>query len=71
MQLNRLSPSPISRRTLLKRMLSLGARGFLSVGHEEYYRLEMFKNLQAAVARGAQRGILLRQHLLWANPTCA
>jgi hypothetical protein len=30
----------------------LRARGFLSVGHDEYYTVEMFRNLQAAIARG-------------------
>jgi hypothetical protein len=28
------------------------ARGFLSVGHDEYYSLEMFHNLRGAIARG-------------------
>ncbi len=30
----------------------LRARGFLSVGHDEYYSIEMFNNLQQAIARG-------------------
>jgi hypothetical protein len=28
------------------------ARGFLSVGHDEYYSIEMFRNLETAIARG-------------------
>ncbi len=28
------------------------ARGFLSVGHDEYYSLEMFENLKQAIAKG-------------------
>lgn len=28
------------------------ARGFLSVGHDEYYSMEMFRNLQGAIAGG-------------------
>ena len=28
------------------------ARGFLSVGHDEYYTIEMFRNLKAAIADG-------------------
>ena len=28
------------------------ARGFLSVGHDEYYSLEMYRNLQGAIANG-------------------
>ncbi len=30
----------------------LRARGFLSVGHDEYYSIEMFRNLQQAIAAG-------------------
>jgi hypothetical protein len=30
----------------------LRARGFLSVGHDEYYSIEMFRNLKAAIADG-------------------
>lgn len=32
------------------------ARGFLSVGHDEYYSIEMFRNLQAAIAAGVNVG---------------
>ncbi len=32
------------------------ARGFLSVGHDEYWTLEMFRNVQAAVAAGVSVG---------------
>lgn len=32
------------------------ARGFLSVGHDEYYTIEMFRNLQAAVRAGVSLG---------------
>ena len=34
----------------------LRAKGFLSVGHDEYYSLEMFRNLQAAVREGVNLG---------------
>ena len=34
----------------------LRAKGFLSVGHDEYYSLEMFKHLQTAVAGGLNVG---------------
>ncbi len=34
----------------------LCAKGFLSVGHDEYYSPEMFRNLQAAIARGLNVG---------------
>lgn len=34
----------------------LRARGFLSVGHDEYWTIEMFRNLQAAVAGGVSAG---------------
>jgi len=34
----------------------LRAKGYLSVGHDEYYSLEMFKNLKAAIARGLNVG---------------
>ena len=34
------------------------ARGFLSVGHDEYWSLEMFANLKAAVADGLNVGFL-------------
>jgi len=34
----------------------LRAKGFLSVGHDEYYSRAMFKNLQTAVARGLNVG---------------
>ena len=30
----------------------LRARGFLSVGHDEYWTIEMFRNVQAAIAKG-------------------
>lgn len=30
----------------------LRAKGFLSVGHDEYYSIEMFNNLKGAIARG-------------------
>lgn len=32
------------------------ARGFLSVGHDEYYSIEMFRHLREAVARGLSVG---------------
>lgn len=32
------------------------AAGFLSVGHDEYWTIEMFRNVQAAVARGLSVG---------------
>src|SRR5204862_6428812 len=31
-------------------------RGFLSVGHDEYWTIEMFRNVQAAIARGVSVG---------------
>ncbi|HNQ73260.1 MAG TPA: twin-arginine translocation signal domain-containing protein [Verrucomicrobiota bacterium] len=34
----------------------LRARGFLSVGHDEYYTIEMFRNLQAAKRAGVSLG---------------
>ena len=34
----------------------LRARGFLSVGHDEYWTIEMFRNVQAAVAAGVSAG---------------
>lgn len=34
----------------------LRARGFLSVGHDEYWTIEMFRNVQAAVAGGVSAG---------------
>lgn len=34
----------------------LRARGFLSVGHDEYWTIEMFRNVQAAVAAGVSCG---------------
>jgi len=30
----------------------LRAKGFLSVGHDEYWSIEMFRNMQSAIARG-------------------
>jgi hypothetical protein len=32
------------------------AKGFISVGHDEYYSLEIYKNLQAAIAAGLNVG---------------
>jgi hypothetical protein len=32
------------------------ARGFLSVGHDEYWTIEMFRNVQAAIAAGVSAG---------------
>ena len=32
------------------------ARGFLSVGHDEYWSIEMFRNVQAAIAAGVSVG---------------
>jgi hypothetical protein len=34
------------------------ARGFISVGHDEYWTIEMFKNVQAAVAAGVSVAFL-------------
>ncbi len=34
----------------------LRARGFLSVGHDEYWSIEMFRNVQAAIAAGVSVG---------------
>ncbi|RLT16294.1 MAG: hypothetical protein DWI25_00440 [Planctomycetota bacterium] len=34
----------------------LRSRGFLSVGHDEYYTIEMFRNVQAAIAAGVSVG---------------
>lgn len=34
----------------------LRARGFLSVGHDEYWTIEMFRNVQAAMAGGVSLG---------------
>jgi hypothetical protein len=34
----------------------LRARGFLSVGHDEYWSIEMFENVRAAVASGVSAG---------------
>ena len=42
----------------------LRARGFLSVGHDEYYSIEMFQHLQQRDRRGTERGVPVRQHLL-------
>lgn len=36
----------------------LRAKGFLSVGHDEYYTLEMFQNLQQAVNKGVNLAFL-------------
>ena len=36
----------------------LRAKGFLSVGHDEYWTIEMFRNLQAAIARGVSAAFL-------------
>ncbi len=36
----------------------LRAKGFLSVGHDEYWTLEMFRNVQAAVAAGVNVAFL-------------
>jgi hypothetical protein len=36
----------------------LRARGWLSVGHDEYWSLEMFKNVQAAIAAGVNVAFL-------------
>ena len=36
----------------------LRARGFLSVGHDEYYSIEMFRNLQQAIAAGVNVAFL-------------
>ena len=34
----------------------LRAKGFLSVGHDEYYSIEMFNNLKAAIGQGVNVG---------------
>lgn len=34
----------------------LRAKGFLSVGHDEYWSIEMFRNMQSALARGLNIG---------------
>ena len=34
----------------------LNTRGFLSVGHDEYWTIEMFRNVQAAIAAGVSAG---------------
>ena len=34
----------------------LKSRGFLSVGHDEYWTIEMFRNVQAAIAAGTSAG---------------
>jgi|694.fasta_scaffold36218_4 hypothetical protein len=36
----------------------LRARGFLSVGHDEYWTIEMFRNVQAAIAAGVNVAFL-------------
>ncbi len=36
----------------------LRAKGFLSVGHDEYWTIEMFRNVQAAIARGVSAAFL-------------
>ncbi len=36
----------------------LRAKGFLSVGHDEYWTLAMFRNVQAAIARGVSAAFL-------------
>ncbi|HWB05010.1 MAG TPA: N,N-dimethylformamidase beta subunit family domain-containing protein [Verrucomicrobiales bacterium] len=36
----------------------LRAKGFLSAGHDEYWTLEMFRNVQAAIARGVSAAFL-------------
>ncbi|PYI86908.1 MAG: hypothetical protein DME26_08025 [Verrucomicrobia bacterium] len=36
----------------------LRAKGFLSIGHDEYYSIEMFENLRAAIAAGLNVGFL-------------
>ena len=34
----------------------LRGRGFLSIGHDEYWTIEMFRNMQAAIAQGVHVG---------------
>src|SRR5690606_37173692 len=36
----------------------LRARGFLSVGHDEYWSIEMFRNVEAAIAAGVNVAFL-------------
>src|SRR2546427_10179233 len=36
----------------------LRAKGFLSVGHDEYYSIEMFRNLKAAIGAGRNLAFL-------------
>src|SRR5262245_23991987 len=36
----------------------LRAKGFLSVGHDEYWSIEMFENVRAAIARGVNAAFL-------------
>ncbi len=36
----------------------LRAKGFLSVGHDEYWTIEMFRNVQAAIAKGVNAAFL-------------
>jgi hypothetical protein len=36
----------------------LRARGFLSVGHDEYWSIEMFRHVQSAIARGVNAAFL-------------
>ena len=42
----------------------LRARGFLSVGHDEYYSIDMFHHLQQRDRRGTERRLPVGQHLL-------
>ena len=54
----------VRRHVLLNLDLHLGRAelgrvgGFLSAGHDEYYTLEMYENLQAAIARGTNVAFL-------------
>ena len=42
----------------------LRANGFISIGHDEDYSIEMFNQLRSAIATGLNAGFLLRQRLL-------
>jgi len=46
--------SNLDTHTIAEQLLR--AKGFLSVGHDEYYSIEMFRNFQAAIARGLNVG---------------
>ena len=45
----------------------LRGKGFISIGHDEYYSIEMFNHLHGAIERGLNVGVFLGEHLLRPN----